>query len=85
MLLIVNLSFSTEFFPANLKTANIIPILMKNDHTSSKNYCLILLYFEFIARHALRLRYFSHVAHIYSKYADLEMDLCEKMFRNPTN
>ena len=49
MLLIVNSSFSTEFFPANLKTANIIPILMKNDHTSSKNYCQILLYFEFIA------------------------------------
>ena len=32
--LIANLSFSTGIFPANLKTANVIPIFKKDDHTS---------------------------------------------------
>ena len=36
--LIANLSFSTGIFPANLKTANVIPIFKKDDHTSCNNY-----------------------------------------------
>ena len=36
--LIANLSFSTGIFPANLKTANVIPIFKKDDHTSWNNY-----------------------------------------------
>ena len=40
--LIANLSISTAIFPTNLKTANVIPIFKKGDHTSSNNYCPIL-------------------------------------------
>ena len=36
--LIANLSFSTGIFPTNLKTANVIPIFKKDDHTSCNNY-----------------------------------------------
>ena len=36
--LIANLSFSTGIFPANLKTANVILIFKKDDHTSCNNY-----------------------------------------------
>ena len=36
--LIANLSFSTGIFPINLKTANVVPIFKKVDHTSCKNY-----------------------------------------------
>ena len=36
--LIANLSFSTGIFPVNLKTANVIPIFKKDDHTSCNNY-----------------------------------------------
>ena len=36
--LIANLSFSTGIFPANLKTANVIPIFKKDDHKSCDNY-----------------------------------------------
>ena len=41
--LIADLSFSTRIFPANLKTANAIPIFKKDDHTSCNNYRLISL------------------------------------------
>ena len=36
--LTANLSFSTGIFPTNLKTANVIPIFKKDDHTSCNNY-----------------------------------------------
>ena len=36
--LIANLSFSTGIFPVNLKTANVILIFKKDDHTSCNNY-----------------------------------------------
>ena len=36
--LIANLSFLTRIFPTNLKTANVVPIFKKNDHTSCNNY-----------------------------------------------
>ena len=36
--LIANLSFSTGIFPTNLKTADVIPIFKKDDHTSCNNY-----------------------------------------------
>ena len=41
--LIANLSFSTGIFPKNLKTANVIPISKKDDHTSCSNYHQISL------------------------------------------
>ena len=41
--LIANLSFLTGIFPANLKTANVIPIFKKDDHTSCNNYCPVSL------------------------------------------
>ena len=36
--LLANLSFSTGVFPANLKTANVIPLFKKDDHTLCSNY-----------------------------------------------
>ena len=36
--LLANLSFSTGIFPINLKTANVIPLFKKDDHTLCSNY-----------------------------------------------
>ena len=36
--LLDNLSFSTGIFPTNLKTANVIPLFKKDDHTLCSNY-----------------------------------------------
>ena len=36
--LIANISFSTGTFPSTLKTANVIPIYKKEDHTLCSNY-----------------------------------------------
>ena len=41
--LIANISFSTGTFPSTLKTANVIPIYKKEDHTLCNNYRPILL------------------------------------------
>ena len=38
MSLSANLQFSPGIFPTNLKTANVIPIFKKYDHTSCNNY-----------------------------------------------
>ena len=45
--LIVNLSFSIGIFPANLKTANVILIFKKDDHTSCNNYHPISITFQY--------------------------------------
>ena len=36
--LLANISFSTGNFPSTLKTANVIPIYKKDDHTICNNY-----------------------------------------------
>ena len=41
--LIANISFSTGTFHSALKTANIIPIYKKDDHTVCNNYCSVSL------------------------------------------
>ena len=39
--LIANISFLTGTFPSTLKTANVIPMYEKDDHTACNNYCPI--------------------------------------------
>ena len=41
--LIANISFSTGTFPFALKTANVIAIYKKDDHTVCNNYCSVSL------------------------------------------